>query len=29
MTRILYYHRQSNFSRKIRILLTEKIWITS
>ncbi len=24
MTRILYYHRQSNFSRKIRILLTEK-----
>lgn len=24
MTRILYYHRQSNFSRKIRILLKEK-----
>ncbi|WP_159786223.1 glutathione S-transferase family protein [Sodalinema gerasimenkoae] len=24
MSRILYYHRQSNFSRKIRILLTEK-----
>ncbi len=24
MTRILYYHPQSNFSRKIRILLTEK-----
>ncbi|MBD2359017.1 glutathione S-transferase family protein [Tolypothrix sp. FACHB-123] len=25
MNRILYYHQQSNFSRKIRILLTEKI----
>ena len=24
MTRILYYHQQSNFSRKIRILLAEK-----
>ena len=24
MSRILYYHRQSNFSRKIRILLDEK-----
>lgn len=24
MNRILYYHQQSNFSRKIRILLTEK-----
>ncbi len=24
MKRILYYHQQSNFSRKIRILLTEK-----
>ena len=24
MSRILYYHQQSNFSRKIRILLAEK-----
>jgi glutathione S-transferase len=24
MNRILYYHQQSNFSRKIRILLAEK-----
>lgn len=24
MSKILYYHQQSNFSRKIRILLTEK-----
>lgn len=25
MKRILYYHQQSNFARKIRILLTEKV----